>query len=68
MPEMSGLELLRTIRQLPGWVDFPVVIISEDSDAALRRAAMEAGASDYLMRPFTEEDLMALLKRIGMKS
>lgn len=68
MPEMSGLELLRTIRQLPGWVDFPVVIISEDNDAALQRDAMEAGASDYLMRPFTEEDLKALLKRIGMKS
>ncbi|MDZ4081490.1 MAG: response regulator [Bdellovibrionales bacterium] len=67
MPEMSGLELLRTIRQLPGWAQFPIVIVSEDSDAKLQRDAMAAGATDYLMRPFTEEDIAALLKRIGMK-
>jgi two-component system chemotaxis response regulator CheY len=67
MPEMSGLELVRTIRQLPGRSQFPIVIISEDSDAKLQRDAVDAGATDYLMRPFTEEDLTALLKRIGIK-
>ena len=64
---MSGLELMRTIRQLPGWTQFPIVIVSEDSDAKLQREAMAAGATDYLLRPFTEEELTALLKRIGIK-
>ncbi len=67
MPEMSGIELMRTLRQLPGWTQFPIVIISEDSDAKLQREAMAAGATDYLLRPFTEEELTALLKRIGIK-
>jgi two-component system chemotaxis response regulator CheY len=67
MPEMSGLELVRTIRKLPGWSQFPIVIVSEDSDAKLQRDAIAAGANEYLMRPFTEEDIAALLKRIGLK-
>jgi len=67
MREMSGLELLRTIRKLPGWTRFPIVIISEDSDAKLQSEAMAAGATDYLLRPFTEEELTALLRRIGIK-
>lgn len=67
MPEMSGLELVRTIRQLPGWAQFPIVIISEDNDAKLHFDAVAAGATDYLMRPFTEEELTDLLKRIGLK-
>lgn len=67
MPEMSGLELVRTIRQLPGWAQFPIVIISEDNDAKLERDARNAGASEYLMRPYTEEELQAVLKRISSK-
>ncbi len=64
MPEMSGVEFVRTVRQLPGWANFPVVVISEDADPKLEDEAFAAGATDYLLRPYTEEDLKAVLARI----
>lgn len=61
MPEMSGVEFVRTVRQLPGWANFPIVVISEDADPKLEEEAFAAGATDYLLRPYTEEELKAVL-------
>jgi two-component system, chemotaxis family, chemotaxis protein CheY len=64
MPEMSGVEFVRTVRQLPGWANFPIVVISEDSDPKLEDEAFASGATDYFLRPYTEDDLKAVLARI----
>lgn len=65
MPEMSGLEFVRTVRQLPGWSSFPIVVVSEDAEPALEDEAFVAGASDYILRPYSEEDLANLLNRLN---
>ncbi len=67
MPEMSGLDLLRTIRQLPGWAHFPIIIVSEDNDPKHEMDACNAGATEYLLRPYTEEELIQVIKRLGLK-
>lgn len=63
MREMNGLELLRNIRQLSGWSDFPIIIVSEDPDVSLVHDAIAAGATDYILRPYSQETLLTTLKR-----
>jgi two-component system chemotaxis response regulator CheY len=52
MPDMHGLEVLRFVRSHPAFRRLPVVVLTTRGDEASRRAALEAGASVYLTKPF----------------
>ena len=67
MREMSGLELVRNIRQLSGWSEFPIVVISEDLDFGIVKDAVTVGASEYLLRPYDESALRTMLVRLLTK-
>jgi DNA-binding response OmpR family regulator len=56
MPGMSGMEVLQHLRCK--YPRIPVVILSGNQDAEVKRRALEAGACDYLMKPFS----LALLR------
>lgn len=58
MPNMSGEELLRTVRQQAEGGDVPFVMVTSRGDRNHVVAAVEAGASDYLVKPFTPEELL----------
>jgi len=62
MPEMDGLELCRAIRKkvLPGYV-FIVILTAKDSKDDIV-TGLEAGADDYLSKPFNQSELIARLK------
>ncbi len=62
--EMSGLDLLRNIRQLSGWDKFPVIIVSENASADVAIEAFSAGASQFLLRPYEEETLARILEML----
>lgn len=66
MREMTGLELIRNIRLLTGWTDIPIVVVSEDPDQTRVHESIAAGATEYLLRPYTEETLKAILDRISV--
>jgi two-component system, cell cycle response regulator len=59
MPEMSGLEVLRTLRQDERWTDVPVVLITATNDGALPVSALRDGAVDFLTKPFRLDELLA---------
>jgi two-component system cell cycle response regulator len=59
MPEMSGLEVLRSLRMNPRWVDIPVVLITATNDGALPVSALRDGAVDFLTKPFRLDELLA---------
>jgi two-component system, cell cycle response regulator len=59
MPEMTGLEVLRTLRVDPRWVDVPVVLITATNDGALPVSALRDGAVDFLTKPFRLDELLA---------
>lgn len=69
MPNMSGEELLRTLRQQSDSTELPFVMVTSRGDRSHVVAAIEAGASDYLVKPFTPEELLRKvakqLSRIG---
>jgi two-component system, chemotaxis family, chemotaxis protein CheY len=65
MPEMNGFQLLQLLRTDPQFDTLPILVITSDSDLSRLKEAMSAGASEYLMKPFTEEAIrekLALLE------
>ncbi|HEY9097936.1 MAG TPA: response regulator [Thiobacillus sp.] len=62
MPEMDGLEATRRIRQLPTDTrNIPIIALTANANAGFREACLEAGANDYLSKPYSESALGALL-------
>jgi two-component system chemotaxis response regulator CheY len=66
MPEMNGLELLTRIRQQPELASLVVVLVTTETEVALMAAALEAGANEYVMKPFTKEILVEKLQLVGV--
>ena len=60
MPGIDGLELVRRLRSLG--VDLPVIIITGHGDVALAGKALEAGAIDFLEKPFDDEAVLASVR------
>jgi two-component system, chemotaxis family, chemotaxis protein CheY len=57
MPDMHGLEVLKFVRSHPAFRDLPVVVLTTRGDTASRTAAIDAGASVYLTKPFVPATL-----------
>ena len=66
MPVMSGMEFLRTLRQR-GFSRLPkVVFCTTENDSAHIQAAIEAGADEYVMKPFDRDTLESKLQIVGV--
>jgi DNA-binding response OmpR family regulator len=59
MPEMPGLEVLRELRSKPHTAHLPVLILTVSGNEAATSASFEAGATDYLTKPFSIPQLTA---------
>lgn len=66
MPKMDGYEFLRSLRKLPGGDSPKVVFCTTENDMAHIRAALEAGADEYVMKPFDRETLHVKLQLVGV--
>lgn len=66
MPVMSGIEFLRELRALPGG-DAPVVVFcTTENDIQHIQEAIEAGANEYIMKPFDSEIIQAKFSQVGL--
>jgi len=66
MPIMDGLELLRKIRASPVFGKAPVVMVTTEAEVDQMTTALEAGATEYIMKPFTKEILADKLRLAGL--
>jgi DNA-binding response OmpR family regulator len=64
MPGMDGIELCRVLRERPGTVELPILILSARGDAKSVMNGMDAGADDYLPKPILHHDLVAKVRRM----
>jgi two-component system, chemotaxis family, chemotaxis protein CheY len=64
MPNMDGLTLLQTIRQTPHLKHLPVLMITAEAKKENIIAAAQAGASGYIVKPFTAATLAEKLEKI----
>ena len=72
MPELSGIQLCRIIRADPITKDIPIIFLSARGEVEDRIKGLEAGAEDYLSKPFSINELLLriskMLKRSGAPS
>lgn len=67
--ELSGVELLRRLQQNDEWCDIPVVILTSDNNSKTKVDLLEQGASDYIVLPFDDGELVARVKvQLKMKT
>lgn len=59
LPDVDGVEVIRRIRS---WSQMPIIVISARSEDADKIAALDAGADDYLTKPFSVAELLARLR------
>jgi two-component system chemotaxis response regulator CheY len=68
MPVMNGFELLKQIRQDPGMASLKVMMVTTETEMCQMASALEAGANEYIMKPFTKDILMEKLELIGISA
>jgi two-component system, chemotaxis family, chemotaxis protein CheY len=66
MPEIDGLELLKRLRQKPELASLVVVMVTTETELGQMAAALEAGANEYIMKPFTKDILVEKLQLVGV--
>ena len=67
MPEMNGLEFLKEVRKQSDLDSVPVIMVTTETEMEHMAAALEAGANEYVMKPFTREILTDKLRLAGVK-
>ena len=64
LPDMNGLEVLKRLRT---WTTIPILILTVTDEEALKVALLDAGADDYLTKPFGGPELLARI-RVGLRN
>ena len=64
MPVMNGIEFIRKYRQHPSSKGVPIILLTTESDEELKRQAKEAGATGWIVKPFKQEQLLAVIKKV----
>jgi two-component system chemotaxis response regulator CheY len=66
MPEMNGLEFVRAVRAKPVYDRVRLMMVTTETDQHQMCMALEAGANEYVMKPFTKEVIMTKLNLLGV--
>jgi chemotaxis protein histidine kinase CheA/ActR/RegA family two-component response regulator len=64
MPNVNGLELTRRIRDVPQWSSIPVIMVTSRTGDKYRDNAVNAGVDEYIVKPFTDAQVLATVKRL----
>ena len=64
LPEVSGLEICRTVRRRPELRDVPVIMLTAKGEEHDRVRGLDAGADDYVVKPFSPKELVARVRAV----
>ncbi len=64
MPKLTGLEVTRELRANEATREIPIVLLTSHDEEAYVAAGYEAGATDYITKPFSPQELQAHVERI----
>ncbi|HEX3491746.1 MAG TPA: response regulator [Streptosporangiaceae bacterium] len=59
LPDLDGVEVIQGLR---GWTDAPIIVLSGRADSTDKVEALDAGADDYVTKPFNMEELLARMR------
>ncbi len=64
MPDINGLELISFVRSNPAYSDIPLIIVSTEKSDEDKKRGLALGASSYVIKPFSKEDLMTEVNKV----
>jgi len=64
MPVMDGFGLIRELRKLPAFRGLPIIFLTTESDAGMKQQAKAAGATGWITKPFQQEQLLAVVRKV----
>jgi two-component system KDP operon response regulator KdpE len=65
LPDLDGVEVIQGLR---GWTTAPIIVLSGRSDAIDKVEALDAGADDYITKPFSMEELLARMRAVERRA
>jgi two-component system, OmpR family, KDP operon response regulator KdpE len=65
LPDMDGVDVIRSLRK---WTQVPIVILSGRMNSAAKVDALDAGADDYVTKPFSVEELLARIRAVTRRT
>lgn len=65
MPEMGGLEFVRAVRADDRYGTMKIMMVTTETDLGQVREALDCGADEYVMKPFTRDSILAKLSLLG---
>ena len=65
LPDMDGTEVIAGLR---GWTKVPILVLSGRTDAGDKVAALDAGADDYVTKPFNMDELLARIRALNRRA
>jgi two-component system, chemotaxis family, chemotaxis protein CheY len=66
MPEMNGLDLVKHLRRNPELASLKVIMVTTETEVDHIVSALDAGANEYVMKPFTKDILREKLEMVGI--
>jgi two-component system, chemotaxis family, chemotaxis protein CheY len=64
MPEMDGIELIGRLRALAPYKFVPILMLTTDSQLEKKQQGKAAGATGWIVKPFTPDQLVAVIKKV----
>lgn len=64
MPRMDGLTLIRELRKLPSYRGVSILFLTTESDEEKKKEARAAGATGWIVKPFKQDQLLAVVKKV----
>jgi len=64
MPDMDGIELVKAIRANPRFKFMPLIMLTTESQEARKQEGKAAGATGWIVKPFSPAQLLAVLKKV----
>ena len=64
MPVMSGMDLIRNVRAMPALKFIPILTLTTESEASKRDAGKRAGATGWIVKPVSGNDLVAVMRKV----
>ena len=65
LPDLDGVEVIQGLR---GWTNAPIIVLSGRADSTDKVEALDAGADDYVTKPFALEELLARMRAVSRRA
>ncbi|GEB36202.1 two-component system response regulator [Gluconacetobacter liquefaciens] len=64
MPRMDGFGVIEAVRKMPAFKHLPIIVLTTESDPEKKARARAAGATGWIIKPFSSDSLVAAIRRV----